>query len=107
MGFEMGYIVPVMGSSAAKEEKKLFAYSRKSLLGNSMSCWVCAYLLGCLAHELGHLARPPRELSCASRGTTIFDRRPRRPLLRATLEQRRVEASTAGPTLQSGGCRFG
>ena len=59
MGFETGYTVPVMGSSAAKDQGELFAYSRKSLLGNSMSCWVCSYLLGCLAHHMGLLVRPP------------------------------------------------
>ena len=59
MGFETGYTVPVLGSSAAKDQPEVFAYSRKSLLDNSMSCWVCGYILGCLAHEMGYLVRPP------------------------------------------------
>ena len=68
MGFETGYAVPVMGSSAAKEEPELFAYSRKALLGNSMSCWVCSYILGCLASDLGYLVRPPTRAELRSGG---------------------------------------
>ena len=59
MGLTARYTASALTSSAAKGNKSLEFSTRASLLGNSMSVHVCAWLLGNLATQFGFLERMP------------------------------------------------
>ena len=71
MGFPARYTAPALTSSAAKGSKGLEFATRASLIGNSMSVHVCAWLLGILGLQLGFLERMPSRDSIRKR--TAFE----------------------------------